>query len=332
MAVTSEQARAELARRELAKRGVSDKPLSLMDRAGQAMNAYKNSPLYQASPVGMLNTADQLVSKGFNKVGEMTAEKMATTTNPFTKRPFSPNTSAAVGTGIQMIPDVVKNLAAPISEGMNPSTAFEEMKPTGPFTAGLKSPRTALPGEFDAAQEALGKAKTVASGAGLDPVQSAQISRFENIFASGSKAHIGKLAREGKAALESGRELTSAEMVSYRAAFGKAQAMGGPYANEWAKRLSVIDSQLGQKYPQLLSAIRRSALNYLATGGEEFKLPSLTLAVDHGVGAAKTLINASKTGAVKNAAGAALGLAARRPGMIATGTNVLMKYINKDKK
>ncbi len=185
----------------------------------------------------------------------------------------------------------------------------EGVKATGPFTAGLRAPETAATGAFEEAGQQLGKAKTAASGGGLDPAQTTQIKRFRDAFARKSDAQVGKLASEGMDAVEAGKDLTPMQIIGYRAAMGKAQSNGGPFANEFAKGVKVLDAQLAQKAPQLADAMKKMALQFAAKDGEEFKLPALTLAVDHGVGLAKTAINASKTAGVRNLAGAAVGAA-----------------------
>ncbi len=211
-------------------------------------------------------------------------------------------------------------------EMAGPEGLTKNVKATGPFTAGLKAPETALPSSFGEAGQTLGKAKTVASGAGLDPEQAAQIKRFRDVFARKSDAQIGKLASEGADAVDAGKDLTPMQIIGYRAAMGKAQAAGGPFANDFANKVKVLDAQLASKAPKLAEAMKKMAVNFAAKDGDEFKLPALTLAVDAGVGLAKTAINASKTAGVRNAAGAALGYSSP---IVAGATDIMNQAYDK---
>ncbi len=76
---------------------------SLLDKVKNAYGAYKESPLYKASPVGMLNTASDLVHKGADAAGQFVTEKMGGSGIPGIS---DPNVAAGVGTAIQMAPDI----------------------------------------------------------------------------------------------------------------------------------------------------------------------------------------------------------------------------------
>ncbi len=76
---------------------------SLLDKVKSAYGAYKESPLYKASPVGMLNTASDLVHKGADAAGQFVTEKMGGSGIPGIS---NPNVAAGVGTAIQMAPDI----------------------------------------------------------------------------------------------------------------------------------------------------------------------------------------------------------------------------------
>jgi hypothetical protein len=244
---------------------------------------------------------------------------------------------AAVQGGAELSPEETVPALTGLGAGMaieaTGPNLFRGGKAEGPFSAGLSKPETALPGSLDDAQKALGKAKQVAFGGGLDPEQTKAVTQFRDIFASNSNSLIGRTAREGMKAIEEGKDLSPAQLVGYRAAFGRAQSAGGPFADEYAKGLQVIDKQLANKSPDLLKAIRNAALNYKASGGSEFTLPALTLAVDHGVGAVKTAVNLAKTGAIQNAAGAAVSVGSKGA---AAGSDALLraydKYFNKKRK
>ncbi len=77
--------------------------LSMMDKVKGAYNQYKESPVYKASPMGMLNTANDLVHKGADAAGQFVTEKMGGSGIPVVS---NPNVAAGVGTAIQMAPDL----------------------------------------------------------------------------------------------------------------------------------------------------------------------------------------------------------------------------------
>lgn len=110
-------------------------PQSMMDKAQGLYSAYKESPLYKASPVGMLNTANEMIGKGFNVAGEKTAEYLG-------GKQVNPNIAAGVGTVIQMAPDIAMAVA-PLF-GMKPPVPkmgmFEKMGAKGiNASAGIRS-------------------------------------------------------------------------------------------------------------------------------------------------------------------------------------------------
>lgn len=113
---------------------------SVLDKFSGALNSYKDSPLYKASPVGMLNKASDLMYKGFNKAGEVTAEKIATTRNPLTKTKFSPETAASVGTAVQMAPDLAMALSPQKLEVGAGAAKSLVRRGLGFTKAGLKTP------------------------------------------------------------------------------------------------------------------------------------------------------------------------------------------------
>lgn len=80
-------------------------PQSNFEKAKALYSSYQQSPLYRASPVGMLNTVNDLVHKGANVVGEKTAVGLA---ERFPNLP--PQVPAGIGTGIQMAPDAIMAL------------------------------------------------------------------------------------------------------------------------------------------------------------------------------------------------------------------------------
>jgi hypothetical protein len=69
-----------------------------------AWKMYKESPLYQASPIGLLNKANDYIHKGADWIGEKAATGLAS-------RGANPYIAAALGTGLQMAPDIAATAA-----------------------------------------------------------------------------------------------------------------------------------------------------------------------------------------------------------------------------
>lgn len=82
-------------------------PQSTMDKVKGAYQQYKDSPLYKASPTGMLNTANDLVQKGADAAGQFVTEKMGGSGIPGVS---NPNVAAGVGTAIQMAPQIAQTV------------------------------------------------------------------------------------------------------------------------------------------------------------------------------------------------------------------------------
>lgn len=85
---------------------VSNSKPGIIERMKGYADAYKKSPLYKASPVGVLNTANELMRKGYDMMGEKTTEFLGS-------KQVNPYVSAGLGTAIQMAPDVTMALATP---------------------------------------------------------------------------------------------------------------------------------------------------------------------------------------------------------------------------
>lgn len=85
-------------------------PSSIFDRIKSGYQSVKESPIYGATLPGVLDKTQEIVTKGANYLGEKTAEGLA-------RYGVNPNVSAAVGTTIQMAPDIA---AAALT--MKPST------------------------------------------------------------------------------------------------------------------------------------------------------------------------------------------------------------------
>lgn len=79
-------------------------PESFLDKAKGLYDSYKASPLYQASPVGVLNKTNDLIHQGADWLGEKAATGLAS-------HGANPYAAAAVGTGLQMAPDIASTVA-----------------------------------------------------------------------------------------------------------------------------------------------------------------------------------------------------------------------------
>jgi len=80
---------------------------SVIQKIAGAYQSYKDSPLSKASPVGMLETANEMANKGFDKAGEFVAEQGGL-------RKINPNVAAAAGTALSMIPDIAQSAYNPV--------------------------------------------------------------------------------------------------------------------------------------------------------------------------------------------------------------------------
>src|SRR6185369_9450437 len=71
----------------------------IFDKIGEIVKQYKDTQM--GSPQDLLEHLDSLVSKGFDKAGQFGAEQLA-------KEGMNPNASAAVGTVIQLAPELAR--------------------------------------------------------------------------------------------------------------------------------------------------------------------------------------------------------------------------------
>lgn len=194
--------------------------------------------------------------------------------------------------------------AAGIAMEMAGPALNEGVKATGPFTAGVKAPETALPGALDAANSELGAAK-LAAKAGDSADETARLRRLMS-----RPSGVSKVAEEAIGALQKNpADLSVTLLLAYRKAAGMMQSLGGEFANDYKLAVDKASALLADKAPEVVKALSKARLNNLAHDGTEFKLPALTMAVDPTVGALKAGINLSKTAAVRNVAGAAIGAA-----------------------
>lgn len=177
-----------------------------------------------------------------------------------------------------------------------PSMNIENIKASGPFTAGLKNPGTVLPGSFNQAGTELGAAKTVARAG----ENASDASRLRVMLQK--KDGVTKIAEEGKALMEAGKDVPVTNLLAYKQALGEAQARGGTFANDYKIAFDKVNELLLKKAPDLSAKLERMATEFAAKGDAK-SFPWFTFALNPTVGAAKA---AATLPIVKNVAGAAL--------------------------
>ncbi len=179
-----------------------------------------------------------------------------------------------------------------------PKMGAPKVKANGPFTAGIADPSTVAPGALKKAQQALGAAKT--SARATDP----SAARFRRLL--GNKSGFTKLAEEGKSLVDEGlgEAMDATELLAYKEALGKSQALGGTLSGDYAAAVAKINQIISAKFPEMAQAISKTATNYAAAGADSASIPWLTLAIDPRVGLTKM----ATLPAVRNAAGAAVGM------------------------
>ncbi len=210
--------------------------------------------------------------------------------------------------GAQMTPNeqVQGNMgqAAGMAMEMTGPALNKGIKPSGPFTAGMAAPETAAPGALQDANSELGAAK-MAAKAGDSADETARLRRLMS-----RPSGVSKVAEEAIGALkDKPGDLSVTQLLAYRKAAGMMQSQGGEFANDYKLAFDKASSLLADKAPDVTKGLAKARLNNLANDGQEFRLPALTMAVDPTVGAIKAGINLSKTAAVRNVAGAAIGTA-----------------------
>lgn len=209
--------------------------------------------------------------------------------------------------GAQMTPDEqtqanMGQAAGTAMEMAGPTGLNKGIKPSGPFTAGVNTPATAAPGALKAANAELGAAK-LAAKAGDDAGETARLRRLMS-----KQSGVSKVAEEAITKLDEGaKDLSVTAMLAYRKALGAMQSQGGEFANDYKTALDKVSELLAKKSPEVSKSLAKSRINFQANDGAEFRMPALTMAVDHGVGAAKMAINAAKMAGPRNLAGAAVG-------------------------
>lgn len=265
----------------------------------------------------------KLIQKGADIGGEKVAEFMG-------GHGANPNVAAGVGTAIQMAPHIA-NAALTMGAG---NEAFNNVKPTGPYTAALKEPEVALPGALNRAQMALGASKQAAR-VGEDAGEAARLRGMID-----TPGGVRKLANEAIKLVDGGakaaEDVSNTQLLAYREALGKMQAKGGTFANDYKQAFDKLSALLKEKAPDLAETMASTRLNYLAHEGPEFKIPFLEGSISPTVGALKGTYSAMRTAPVRRIAGAAVNMATRAAvPTVQPTTQALMnaydKYFNRKK-
>jgi hypothetical protein len=197
-------------------------------------------------------------------------------------------------TAEERIPATAGKVAGNVLEMMAPTEKLSGIKATGPFTAGLKMPSTALPGSLEKAGAELGAAK-VAARAGED----AGVAKQMRMMLQTPKGTL-KLAEDGKAQLEGKKDIPMTKLLAYKEALGKMQAEGGTFANDYAQASQLASQMIKEKAPELAAKLEQMATNFKALGDKK-SFPWFTTAVNPKVGLAKLVTLPG----IRNAAGAA---------------------------
>jgi hypothetical protein len=170
---------------------------------------------------------------------------------------------------------------APIAGKM--TRPSEAVVPTGPFSAGVRSPSTVIPGSFEKAGEALTAERFLARAG----ESAEEAKRFRGLLAT-PKGTLS-LAEEAKAALESGGDIAVHKLIAYKEALGRAMEKGGVFAQDFKRAKDIAVNLMKKKAPKLSDKIEKMAINYLAEGDERGKFPFLILAIDPRAAVAKTM-------------------------------------------
>lgn len=196
----------------------------------------------------------------------------------------------------EVIPANIGQVGGTLLEMMTPEPGGLKIKARGPFTAGLKDPSTALPGAFEKAGQALGKAKSEA-GAGIDSPQVHKILRtLENPKAA------RQLLTEAREWVQRGMKfnISNAKALAYKQVLGEAQAEGGTFADVYAQGVERLSGFLAKRSPKLAGELENMATNFAARGNPKASFPFFTTALDPKIGLAK----AATLPIVRNVAGA----------------------------
>jgi hypothetical protein len=209
----------------------------------------------------------------------------------------------AAPTDAEMAPFAMGTAAGAITEmAAMPGVGKMGPKAGNAFSAGFKDPSTALPGALGRAQKAVGVAKEAARVEGT-----AKAERFRRLL--NKKEGSSKLAEEGMKYIDEGLgdAMNATELLAYKEALGKTQALGGTFAGDYAGAVAKINQIIAQRFPELSEAISKTAMNYVARGAKPESVPWLTLAIDPKVGLAKLISGPTAA----RAAGAVTGLGFR---------------------
>jgi hypothetical protein len=217
----------------------------------------------------------------------------------------------------ETVPARAGQAAGMVGEMMMPMMDTSGMKAGNPFTAGIKSPSTALPGAFDKAGQELGQAKGLAR-TGEDFKESM---RLRGMLRTPTGA--GKLADEAMQVLKSGKDVSVTHLMAYRDALGKMMNEGGTFSNDYKIAKDMASEMLKKKSPDLMKKMETMATNFTARGNPKTRFPWVTTAINPEVGLAK----AATMPSVQNAAGAAVSPLAHAPAQVSSLVNQLLKLI-----
>lgn len=200
--------------------------------------------------------------------------------------------------------------------------SFEGIKATGPFTAGLKQPSSALPGALGRAGDELGAAKRLARVT----EDTAEASRLRKMLSK--EGGVAKVADEAIKVLERTQHAETTHLLAYREALGRMQAKGGVFADDYKQAFDKVTKLLAERSPELAKELSKYATTALAKEGPEFSFPALTTAVNPAVGALKAGYNMTQMAPVRAAAGALTGIGTN----VATFDALLKAYDRLSKK
>lgn len=190
---------------------------SLISKMTDAYDQYKQSPLYMASPQGMLEKTNELVRKGFDVGGEKTTEELAA-------RGANPYVAAGLGTAVQMAPDIAMSFAAPRAPIKSPEVLKNAAKGLG---AQLESASGSVPGSLNAAYNEAGLILEKGTSA-AKPLYEAAKSEFPSAFKNvrGLNPFKGlykpdEIVDAAKIVLDKGGKLEPSEALTARKAVDK---------------------------------------------------------------------------------------------------------------
>jgi hypothetical protein len=293
--------------KQLEAKGYDTSSLRQKPQTAQQMSIQQEGPGLQPVP---LMVPEQAPAQGLAALGDLASNPSAQGLQQASATAQGAQPQSMAGQIGQGVGQFVKPSDLVVA-GTMPNIGFGGVKPSGPFTAGLAAPETALPGALKSAGQELGAAK-IAARAGEDVGEAA---RLRNLLTK--PTGIATVAEEGLKAADKGfTASTPTQLMAYREALGQMQAKGGTFANDYKTAYDAATQALVQKAPELAGAIKKYAVNALASGGPSASIPWLTAAMNPAVGATKLGLSAALSGGAQNLAGAGLNVAGRNAGPI----------------